>query len=70
MHTACYKRSYRKFLRPLVGHADAGAAHADDVVDVVAGFLDLDRGKDQRAFLVEVAGSRDKEVGSLLPMSA
>ena len=39
---------------PLVGDADAQAAHADDVLDVLVVALDLNCREDQRAFLVNV----------------
>ena len=40
---------------PLLRHADAQAAHAHDVLDVLVVALDLDRREDQRAFFVHVA---------------
>ena len=39
---------------PLLGHADAALAHADDVVDVLEVPLHLDAGEDQRPFLIDV----------------
>ena len=39
---------------PLLGHADAHHAHADDVVDVLAVSLHLHAGEDQGALLVDV----------------
>ena len=44
---------------PLPGHADPRPADPDDVLDVAIVFLNFDRGKDQRAFLVDVAGGRE-----------
>ncbi len=41
---------------PLLGHADAQAAHADNVVDIPIVLLNPDRMKDQRSFLIDVAG--------------
>ena len=43
---------------PLLGHADAALAHADDVVDVLEIPLHLHAGEDQRAFLIDVRGLR------------
>ena len=40
---------------PLVRHADAHAAHADDILDGLVAALHLHGGEDQRAFLVHVA---------------
>ena len=53
---------------PLLGHADPGHAHADDVADVPVVALDRDPGKDQRALLVDVAGVAD--VGGRLRVAA
>ena len=50
---------------PLIGDADAHAAHADDVLDILVVLLHLDGRKYQRAFLVHIArraviGGRDR----------
>ena len=41
---------------PDLGRADALAAHADDVADILIALLDLDAGEDERAFRVDVDG--------------
>ena len=53
---------------PLLGHADAAAAHADDVVDVLVVALHAHGREDQAAFLVDVA--RVGHVGRRLRVAA
>ena len=56
---------------PLLGNADAHLAHAEDVLVVPVVLLDLDRRKDQRAFVIDVARRRPcRWWASELPQSA